>query len=429
MSGKKKIYVRHARVKGNLLPLHCLETDTIHELAQTVKDNAELFDLKSDDIKINTICLVLKDDRGTSRKLEFFEPISVIKENDRVELNEEQEGIEVFIKHRQTAARVRFKCSDNDRVSDVPDKIRQRLEDFRLIQDHVEEIKKADNYIILKPIAKKKGDSSKVVDPSVKIIDIEEREFEFAVQRRVTLDNIKAKCHGINIAFIGTPGHGKSSTINTIMRALSKLDMSIASTWTGATTGTVSLAAYKINVRGSIFTCIDFPGPRLQRYSSEEGKSRTSRLIRDIFDGKYPANELLDYFHWYSPISWIKSLPRFSTGAVHTVIYVHKGNAEQDRLCSTVIEIAKQKGREIPVLVIITHIDKMTTREADEEVQKLSAATGIDRSRVFRFSNLDHEEGGVENTSTSDKSMYVREALFKILTVAENFKNGGILNI
>ncbi|XP_070533647.1 uncharacterized protein [Ptychodera flava] len=535
MSGKKKIYVRHARVEGNLLPLQCLESDTVHELAQAVKDNAELFDLKSDDIRINKIRLFLRDDKGESRKLEFFEPISVIQKNYTVEFNEEQEltfgipvryiksvnpiripyrernvvsdlagyiqdnisafrlaeevteraqqagsevvlmqrvegketelnpnttvrslegsdvafkiksskkllntptdpdaGIEVFIKHRTTVHPIRFQCSEEDKISDLPGKIKERIADFNLTDDDVKEVEKKGNEIILMTIASKPGDVCRVLNTSDKVIDIDPRRFEFSVQtkqmRIITLDDIKEKCDDVNIAFIGAPGHGKSSTINTIIKALSRLHTPLASTWKGAATGTAALTTYKIDVKGKSFTCIDVPGSALKKCENEGGKDRSSKVIADIFDGKYPENERLDYWAWYSPKAWAKTLTS-SAGVVHAVAYVHKGTAEPDKLGNTVIEVAQRKGRGIPVFAIITHVDKMSAEDVDKAVESISHTMGIDDARIFRVANFDHKQKVAETRCTSEEDVYVQRVLLGLLSAGENYRQDGHVSI
>ncbi|XP_070533635.1 uncharacterized protein [Ptychodera flava] len=524
MSGKKKIHVRHARVKGNLLPLQCPETDTIHELAQAVKDNAELFDLKSDDIKINTICLILKDDKGNSRKLEFCEPISVIKKNDIVEFNEEreltygisvryiskvnpitipyresylvsdlaryiqehisafklatevteraqQDGSEVvlmqiddgkeiklnpnttvrslegsdvafkikldtgvvFIKHSTTLHPIRLQCSEDDRVSDLATKIKEKIADFNLTDRDTEDVKKTGNEIILKTIATEPGDKSRVLDTSEKVIDIDPRRFEFSIETRqmriIILDDIREKCNDVNIAFIGAPGHGKSSTINTIITALSRLHRPLASTWKGVSTGTSALTTYKIDVQGKCFTCIDVPGGTLQKYEKEGGKHKSSKVISNIFDGKYPANEKLDYLTWYSPKTWGKIL-KPCAGVVHAVAYVHMATAtELEQLGITVIEVAQTKGRGIPVFAIVTHIDQKSEKGVNEAVENISTIMGIDNSRIFRVSNLDHQEHVAGNNDTSAGDVYIQRVLLRLLSAAENYKKDGHVRI
>ncbi|XP_070535189.1 uncharacterized protein [Ptychodera flava] len=155
------------------------------------------------------------------------------------------------------------------------------------------------NEIILKTIASKTEGMVRVVESFEKVIDIDQRTFMFAVQTRkertITRDDIKEKSNDVNIAFIGAPGHGKSSTINTIINALSELRISVADTWKGSTTGTVALTPHKVHIDENTFTCIDAPGKALQQYQSDGGKDKSSKVISDIFDGILPANEPLQY--------------------------------------------------------------------------------------------------------------------------------------
>ncbi|XP_070535315.1 uncharacterized protein [Ptychodera flava] len=342
-------------------------------------------------------------------------------------------GVEVFIKHKTTRHPIRFECSDEVEVSDLAEKIKEKIADFNLTDDYVKEVKKKGNEITLKTIASKPGDMSRVLETTEKIIDINPRRFEFSIETRqmriITIDDIKEKCNNVNIAFIGAPGHGKSSSINTIIQALSYLHTPLASTWKGVSTGTAALTPYKINVKGKSFKCIDVPGGALQKYQREGGRGKSSKVISDIFDGKYPANEELTYWAWYSPKAWVKSL-KFSAGVVHAVAFVHKATAtELDQLGVTVVEVAQKKGRGIPVFAIITHIDKKSKKDVDEEVEKISDAMGIDNSRIFRVSNLDHLENVPINKETSAQDVHILRVLLALLSAAENYKKGGDVSI
>ncbi|XP_070535190.1 uncharacterized protein [Ptychodera flava] len=524
MSKKKEIFVRHARVNGNLLPLRCVKSGTIHDLALAVRDNAKLFDLNSDEIKIHMMHLTLKDDKGNSRKLEFSEPISVIQKNYTVEFNEEQEHtfdipvryigsvnpiripykerdvvsdlsryideniaafklakevtekarqggsevvlmeivggneeqlhpstsvrsldcsdvafkiksgarFEVLIKHGTSTNFVRFQCSEDDDVSDLARKIKERIASFNLTNDDVVEVMEKGNVIILKTIASKSGDTSRNLDASEKVTAIDQKKFEFSVRTKesiITIDDIKEKCNDVNIAFVGAPGHGKSSTINTIINALSKLHIPVAETWKGSATGTFALTPHKVHIDEKIFTCIDVPGKTLQQYQSDEGKDKSAKVIRDVFDGKLPANEPLEYWEWYSPLGLAKKAFKRSAGVIHAVAYVHKGVAEPDKLGNTVIEVAQKKGRGIPVFVIITHSDLMSEASVTEAADQITHAMGIDKDRIFQVSNLGYNEKAAGTKNVSKEDAYVQRALFKLLSAADSYKHGGIVNI
>ncbi|XP_077990219.1 uncharacterized protein LOC144444608 [Glandiceps talaboti] len=534
MSGKVIVNVRYA--EGNQMPITCEDTDTILNLANLIKHNANLFGLNSDDIKLHDVCLHVIDKSGKKTKLELVDHISKIsrgctvefrtqpddlfeipvrylqsvnpiwlpcRKNNTVadlahyiqenidsfhlsaEVSEEAQrrgseivilqtkggetkqvnpllsvqdlandktlafkinsgskpinpGLEFLVRYETSLQPLRFRCTDEENVAELISQIRKRMGEFRLADEDAEQAKQRTTEIVLRTVASKSGDKSKVLDPCEDLVKVKTKKLEFSFQslamRTVTLDDIEAKCVNQNIAFISMPGHGKSSSINTIIKALTRLHHPLASTWSGAATGTAVISPYSFDLHGKKFRCVDVPGATLAECQSKDDKEHTKlkKVLGSVVDGEVPAHEPLNYWAWYSPASMFKYSFKKRCGPIHAIVYVHKGVAQPDKLGSVVIQVAQKRGRGIPVFGLVTHIDKMTEEAIEKSVDDISIAYGIDKARVFRIANLDHQQGESRASMTAeskDTANYVQQSLLAILSAAENYMTGGIVTV
>ncbi|XP_077990266.1 uncharacterized protein LOC144444645 [Glandiceps talaboti] len=425
MSGEVTVNVKYSG--GNLMPITCQDTDTICELATRLRQNAGVFDLKEDDIKLNKVRLYLRDDKGKKRKLEFNEKISVISEKCTVQCGDNlDDGVQCLVRYVNSEKPVKFSCKPQERVSDLMGKIRSQMGEFHLKRHDARQEKDSRNEIILK-ISNESGHKGKRVNRYETIGNLENTDLEFFFQKLGT----KPTCTGVrNIAFFGAPGHGKSSTINTIHKMMKGSQKFIASTWTGSTTGTEVLSQYKFDMPERSFTFVDVPGAPLKQIRKTGGDAKADSIIKNILDGKMPVNEKLDYFVWYSPKAVLKNMCG-GTGKIHGVVFVHKGTStEVDKIGLNLISVAQKMGFGIPVLGIVTHTDKLTPEGITESVDHLSTASGIDKARIFTISNTDHTAQQLEQARVMGSSKeHVEHVLDGILSAAENYMADGKVTV
>jgi len=151
------------------------------------------------------------------------------------------------------------------------------------------------------------------------------------------------------IAFAGRSNVGKSSLLN---RLVHRKKLARVSNTPGRTR---EINFFKVN---DAFVLVDLPGYGYARISKEQRAA-----WRPLIEG------------------YLRRSPQLR-GIVHLVDARHEPTADDRQLLDFVSELG------IPTIIVPTKIDKLSARQAAEQVGRLSATLGVDDDQVITFSAL-----------------------------------------
>ncbi|XP_077990432.1 uncharacterized protein LOC144444772 [Glandiceps talaboti] len=216
-----------------------------------------------------------------------------------------------------------------------------------------------------------------------------------------------------NIVFIGLPGHGKSSLINTIAKSLG-CRSAITMTFRGAVTGTMVYTPHHFNQQGLSFTLWDVPGQAI----SNIGQNGLQKILKNILSGYQPPNNQIN-----TGIRWFSR----RTECIHAVVCVQNGTVDTlHGMHFTILNTARELGRGVPVYMVMTFCDiliaerQMTPVAMEQKRRDLATYLGVDPSVVFSIANYDYETDYHREDPQRDE--YTRSMLLDILSAAKHYK-------
>ncbi|XP_077989752.1 uncharacterized protein LOC144444210 [Glandiceps talaboti] len=420
----------HDVISSEHVHVRCKDNDSLHTVISRVKDKCVVGEhgraSRSVDVSTNEFeleLILLKRSTISTNKYVLIQSVADIPKNgqDKIFFHLRTVNIQtcqslqytlIDVSHVSSGRIVQMLFSDKDSILDVVERIRARLDDFHLSSRDLESINTLGNEITVFNRGRGRGS---LLEYTQLIERVEDQKLYFNVStktmRVTTIADVTSKLDGQRIAFFGAPGHGKSSTINSIVTALSGVYQPLAQTWQGAATGTAVISTYDIKLLDKTFTCIDVPGKGLQQLTSKGSSGHSSSVIGWILDGKFPKDQKLDYWSLSSLRSISTYIASPKTGRIQVVLIVHKGTATFDKLCNAVIHEARNRG--IPIFVIITHIDGMDNTEVQNAVTAISTGNDISRGRIFTIANYGY---GDDETIDDSRKHYIMSFLLKIFT-------------
>ncbi|XP_070533541.1 uncharacterized protein [Ptychodera flava] len=407
-------YVRYARGGKNPAPIECLPTDTVYELANKLKVNAEKFKLTADDIDESDIDIYTLSESGKKTTLHPRVKIASVS-HDRLVFD--TCNFDVQVAHVSQRSVQMFNCQNKHTVYDLMCKLRERLHEFGLPPLDVERVWLNEGRLQIYRKAKLLGGVNTPLSYSKNLNELKGEELLFdVISKTVDLEYVTKKCCGQNIVFFGGPSHGKSSLINTIVKSLQGFHQNLAQTFTNASAGTKVYTPYRIDVNNRNFTLWDVPGSSLSSKISRHNTDGRG-IINKILDGRLPAHSSIEG-------------PYRSSSAeidrIHAAVCVQKGTAELERMHSMVFEATRRQGRSMPVFFIITHQDIMESSEVEDKISEVSKTFGVDRSAIFTISNYDHSAMYRDDPQRDE---YVLSTLWQILSCAYTYKTRGRVRI
>ncbi|XP_070558157.1 uncharacterized protein [Ptychodera flava] len=297
-----------------------------------------------------------------------------------------------------TTNRESFELSEKSSIHDLIKKIRR---EFHQHQD--------DDILVYEP--RTDGNISMPIQ-STELSKYDNKELVFYVKGKPLSDEttaaLKSEICGQNIACLGAPCHGKSSFINTVLKAFGKQPS--ASTCSGAVTGTKVYSPYRIEIENAAFSLWDVPGTAVK--SLEDDKLK--QTIKDILEGKQEPNKTIG----------TKLKRFFQTGQnIHAVLAIQDGQVKTEKLHVVAMQVASESGRAIPFYAVMTHIDKMDPKNIERKQEEISTALGIDRSNVLPIANYDHEGFTSKDGEDPQRDFHVRKFLLKVLGASKSYKD------
>ncbi|XP_070533633.1 uncharacterized protein [Ptychodera flava] len=414
ISGNIYVLVCHAGSYGNAVPLRCRTSDTVYDIATQIKKQSHLFNISADQVSLNDVKLwECDDDWNCRRRLEFN---SLVVEKDLCMIMfETYQDFSVTVRYTTERQTVQILLSEEDETFDMVEKIHLYLDKFKLSSDIINEVYTHGNEIVIS-----EEGTTDILEYDQRIQALDNTKFTFSIitkaMKTISLDDVASQVNDQIIAFFGAPGHGKSTTINSIITSLAGIYQPIAQTWKGSSTGTAVVSTYPIKLKNKTFTCLDVPGNGLKKLSSGGDVNHAREVISLLLDGKFPKDQKLDYWSLLSMTSIWTYMTKPSTGRVDVVMIVAKCDAEFDELNTVVIEEAKRKERTVPVFLVLTHIDKIDRAQLQDKVEVTSKKSQINRSRIFTISNYGHSN---HETIEDSRQNYILSALKTILHIAQ----------
>ncbi|XP_070553624.1 uncharacterized protein [Ptychodera flava] len=341
----------------------------------------------------------------------------------------------IYIKHRGARNAVPTEYGPTDTVQDLIKEVRHNIGKYN-VPDH-------DRYIMGKPNSEiliytkfdTFGAENRRLRPPEKISDLSCDTLEFAIELAippVTKDDVIKEIIGQSIALFGPPGHGKSSTINTFVKAFHGGYQVVQSHPSGHTASRVySPYVFKSGEAGNCsFTIYDVPGLGLEDILDRNGSDRMERIFERILTGEIPENHPINYKR-----TWKKKLtPSFLSGIkksdkISAIVYIQKYSTTTGRIPNSLHEAAKKHGTGIPVFAIITHIDEIEGDQdrhvaIEKEREILANDSGIDKANIFTIANVDTR--APEEQDDPERNKHALEILRTILAAAKVFKKGEI---
>ncbi|XP_070570359.1 uncharacterized protein [Ptychodera flava] len=417
------IYVRYAKGGPNPIRIECHKDDTVYDLIKTLIIRAKEFGLDNAGVTLRegdiTVYKVIQDQECNVQKKERLPPRRLLTEVHEFDLEFEADVCEVPVSHARADTSAVFLCRRTETFGDLARKIQTRLPTFHFQEAYLKEIREQLEGGAQLRISEYSsvGGKSKLVDPTTKIGDLEDKTFGFTVEtpkKAITLADIKENICGQNIAFFGPSGNGKSSTINTFAKALIGVYQPLAQTFQLEGPGTKVFKPYKFSIENRTFFLCDVPGRGLLVDDDED----SSKIITRILDGKLPAERPLDHK--------IRFFDR-GFGKIHGVVYIHKWEAELDELHTCLSDELATRGSGIPMIVIMTHIDRAQDNPEliAQKCSELAEKIGIDVANVFTISNFDHET----EHEDQQRDAHALNLLNKILASAKSFCNRGKVRV
>ncbi|XP_077990209.1 uncharacterized protein LOC144444597 [Glandiceps talaboti] len=410
-----KMYVRYVHGGQNPIPIECFGKDTVHELARKLKLNAEKFQLRAGDIDESDLDIFQIEENGNRKKLHPRVKLSTVCNSD---IEFDDGSFQIFVGHINHTSMCMFTCREINTVYDLTDKLKERIHDFGLSESDMELVLMNEGRIQLYKKSTHSGGINTPLTMQDKLKDMKNIELVFnIISKTVDIANVEKKCCGQNIAFFGGPSHGKSSTINTLVKSMQGFHHHLAQTFTGVHSGTRNYTPYRIDVNEKRFSLWDVPGTSLASQLRQHATD-CRMIISRILDGKLPALNGIE-----GPFRAIGSV----ADKIHAIVCVQKGNADVEGIHALVIEEARNRDRSIPVFVIISHHDLMEPKDVEEKVAAMSSTFGIDKSAIFTISNFDHSASSYHDDPQRDR--YVLAMLWHILSAAYTYKSRGLVKI
>ncbi|XP_070533632.1 uncharacterized protein [Ptychodera flava] len=395
----------------NIVQQHIAESKS-HNPVSNISLGDEILLLQSSDSVPNRFSLLpstnpMKEFKDSD--LYFF-----VKSND-MNLRPSKMYFSVTVRYTTERQTVQILLSEEDETFDMVEKIHLYLDKFKLSSDIINEVYTHGNEIVIS-----EEGTTDILEYDQRIQALDNTKFTFSIitkaMKTISLDDVASQVNDQIIAFFGAPGHGKSTTINSIITSLAGIYQPIAQTWKGSSTGTAVVSTYPIKLKNKTFTCLDVPGNGLKKLSSGGDVNHAREVISLLLDGKFPKDQKLDYWSLLSMTSIWTYMTKPSTGRVDVVMIVAKCDAEFDELNTVVIEEAKRKERTVPVFLVLTHIDKIDRAQLQDKVEVTSKKSQINRSRIFTISNYGHSN---HETIEDSRQNYILSALKTILHIAQ----------
>ncbi|XP_077990230.1 uncharacterized protein LOC144444616 [Glandiceps talaboti] len=434
---QRVLYVKHCKAI-NPVKVKISNDDKVCDLANVIREKASDYSLAGDVLQSlkcgeSEVKISLLSEDGEIKPLDPLLHISEIGQ-DNVVFEVETEitktrgrPMKILVKHSNAGRTQAVVCWENDTVFDVINEIREDFQRFGLGEDIANEVADPDKTMVLLRPGAKMGAQSEPMDTLEPACVLKDQLVSFRMESHkiepLTTDDIEKICVGQTIAFFGAPGHGKSATINTIGEAIPGVETPLTDTWNRHTTGTMVISPHFIQIGKNFFNLLDVPGDGLGDVSSKENRDKTGKTISWILEGKFPKDAEPGFWRDNNVFTaWLSYVKKPSTGKVDAVVIIHDGSAASvDMLDKVVVDEARKlRGNGVPVLAVMTHVDKIESDDIIREKKtELSIATGIDEVNIFPISNLKTQGTYLRGTGKDD---YVLWILKHMLSRSKRFK-------
>ncbi|XP_070535241.1 uncharacterized protein [Ptychodera flava] len=386
------IYIKHEEGR-NEKPILCNRDATVHDLAEAVKKNADTFLDAFDGVCANKVDLEIY-------RLENGKKV-VLKPREKIEQYVDTEllfniGYCLYLERVDKTIQTKsFKLYYNTQTLDLVNQISKGDQDLGLSCQEKESVEQHEKLIKVYKKEQQVDGLNIPLESNKTLMEFHERTLVYELvdpkdySTITSINDCIKVCNGQNIVLFGEPGHGKSATLNSLVRVTRGVHTQIVQTAGGSAKGTVACTPTKFefssDTGNAYFTVWDVPGLTKKSHGDD---SNLKEIICNILDGNFTEERWLNM-----ELPKPKSPQHNQDKKIHAVVCVVNGTApELSSLPPFVRTICTHEGCNTPFFVVVTHADKFgeAGKKKEDITDSIATETGTDKSCIFTIANRDH---------------------------------------